>query len=250
MNVATSDQQPTVSEMVRQNYRAADVLRKWGINYCCGGNLPLAQACTLKGVDAAAVQAELEAASRHVALPAGIDYRSWPLEFLIDYIELVHHAYLKRMLPALQQQLQSFVAGHIKKYPYLQEVADVFTDLSAELVEHNTKEEESLFPYLRQVNNTYKRRETYGSLFVRTLGKPLDQLVSIDHKRIAALVEELRSVTQHYQFADGACTNHQVIYHKLRELDNDLVQHKHLENNFLYPRVIAMEQELLTTGAV
>jgi regulator of cell morphogenesis and NO signaling len=80
---------------------------------------------------------------------------------------------------------------------------------------------------------------------VRTLGKPLDQKVAADHKRIFALLMQLRQVTNQYNFKDGACTNHQVIYHKLRELDNDLVQHKHLENNYLLPKVLQMERELL-----
>lgn len=236
---------PTVSELVQRNYRAADVLRKWGINYCCGGNLPLAEACALKGIDPEAVQKELDAAAQHICLPAGLQYGEWPIDFLIDYIVFVHHAYLKQVLPGLQQQLHSFVNGHLKKYPHLQEVDEVFSDLIVELTEHNSMEEESIFPYLKQISSTYKRRETYGSLFVRTLGKPLDQMVAVDHKRIAALLDRLRSVTNNYQFAEGACTNHQVIYHKLKELDNDLVQHKHLENNMLYPRVLQMEKELL-----
>ncbi|OLY91501.1 regulator of cell morphogenesis and NO signaling [Cnuella takakiae] len=236
---------PTVSELVRRNYRAADVLRKWGINYCCSGNVSLAEACALKGIDEAAVQQDLNAAGRQICLPAGLQYQDWPVEFLIDYIVHVHHAYLKQVLPALHQQLNGFVKGHTKKYPYLQEVGDVFNDLKTELEEHNAKEEERIFPYLRQIASTYKRRETYGSLFVRTLGKPLDKMVAIDHNRIAALLDQLRSVTNQYHFAEGACTNHQVLYHKLKELDNDLVQHKHLENNILYPRVLQMEQELL-----
>lgn len=235
----------TVSELVRANYRAADVLRRWGINYCCSGNVSLAEACALKGIEAAAVQEELDAVSRHICLPAGLAYQEWPIDFLIDYIVHVHHAYLKQMLPQLHQQLHGFVKSHQQKYPHLAEVEDVFTDLMNELVEHNNKEEERIFPYLKQISSTYKRRETYGSLFVRTLGKPLHQMIAVDHKRIAALLEQLRTVTSHYRFAEGACTNHQVIYHKLKELDNDLVQHKHLENNILYPRVLQMESDLL-----
>lgn len=248
MTTENTTRVPTVSELVRHNYRAADVLRKWGINYCCSGNVSLAEACFVKGIDAAAVQQELDLVSKPICLPGGLQYDQWPIDFLIDYIVHVHHAYLRQVLPRLHQQLEGFVKGHHKKYPHLLEVEEVFTNLMLELVEHHNKEEERIFPYLKQISSTYKRRETYGSLFVRTLGRPLDQMVAMDHKRIVALLEQLRSATGQYQFAEGACTNYQVIYHKLKELDNDLVQHKHLENNILYPRVMQMESELLQPG--
>lgn len=236
---------PTVSDIVKQNYHAADVFRKWGINYCCGGNVPLADACALRGIEPAAVQQDIDAAAHNTFLPPGVAADAWPVDFLVDYIVFVHHAYLKSALPQLHQHLCKFVAGHAKKYPYLAAVEDVFNDLSAELIEHNNEEEERIFPYLRQVSSTYKRRETYGSLFVRNLGQPLDQQIEKDHKRIAALLQQLRAAANNYHFAPDACTNHQVIYHKLKELDNDLVQHKHLENNILFPKVLRMEKELL-----
>ncbi len=241
----TTNKMLTVSDIVRRNYRTADVFKKWGINYCCAGNVPLAEACALKDIDPAAVQRDLDAVAGNMG---GVELQGadeWPVDFLIDYIVHVHHAYLKRVLPLLRSQLHSFVAGHLKKYPYLQAVEEVFSDMASELVEHNQLEEENIFPYLKQVVNTHKRRETYGSLFVRTLGRPLDQKVSADHKRIAALLSQLRIATNHYHFNDEACTNHQVIYHKLQELDNNLSLHKHLENNILYPKVLQMERELL-----
>lgn len=245
MTEAKRTSQPTVSELVRKDYRTADVFRKWGINYCCGGGLPLAEACAVKGIDPQLVQQELDAAARSVLLPGALAFDTWPIDFLVDYILYVHHAYLKQTLPALHQHLHAFVTAHEKKYPYLRSVAEVYNDLSAELVDHNNKEEERIFPYLKQVNSTFVRRETYGSLFVRNLGKPLEQEIGREHKRIAALLGQLRDVTGNYSFDEKACTNHQVIYHKLKELDNDLVQHKHLENNILYPRVLEMERSLL-----
>jgi regulator of cell morphogenesis and NO signaling len=233
----------TVSELVRNDYRAAEVFKKWGINYCCGGNLPLAQVCELQGLDEAAIASDLEQASRQRSLPATIDFNNWPLPFLIDYIQHVHHAYARNAGLQLQQHLETFVAGHLKKYPYLAEVQDAFKVLMAQLLEHMETEERRVFPYLRQLCSAYDARESYGKLFVRTLGRSLDAIPG-DHNRIAAALKELRAITNGYRFADGACTNHQVIYHKLREFDDDLVQHKHLENNVLFPRVDLMEKEL------
>jgi regulator of cell morphogenesis and NO signaling len=234
---------PTVSEMVRKDYRAADIFKKWGINYCCGGNLPLEQVCSLQGLDQAAIEAELSQAAQLRRLPPSVDYDNWPLPFLIDYVQLLHHSYARVSGGQLQQQLSSFVSGHIKKYPYLVEVEEAYQTLLTLLLEHMQDEETRIFPYLRQLCGAYANINTYGKLFIRTLGRPLDSVES-DHNRIAAALKSLRALTNNYRFAEGACTNHQVLYHKLREFDADLVQHKHLENNVLFPRVRAMEKEL------
>ncbi|MBD0350364.1 MAG: DUF542 domain-containing protein [Flavisolibacter sp.] len=235
----------TVSEMVRSDYRTADVFKKWGINYCCGGNLPLEEVCQLQQLDKAAVEKDLKKATQSIAISNNLRFDEWPVDFLVDYISYVHHAYLKETVPSLTQNLHSFIQGHKKKFPDLEQVEEVFTDLKEELMEHVEKEDSTIFPYLKQISNTYKRKEIYGSLFVRTMSKPLTQVVESEHRRIAILLTQLREVTNHYHFPNHACTNHQVIYHKLREFDADLVQHKHLENNILFPKAMAMEKELL-----
>jgi regulator of cell morphogenesis and NO signaling len=230
---------------VRNNYRAADVFKKWGIDYCCGGDVPLAVACAQHQADPAAVQHELDLLAGNLLSPEIKAAAEWPLEFLIDYLVHVHHAYLKRELPLLRNMLRGFVHSHRQSFPHLREVEDVFNDLAAELADHNQQEEDSIFPYLKQIIGTHRRKETYGSLFVRALGRPLGQKVSADHNRIAALQAHLRTVTNGYHFSDDACISQQVIYQKLKELDENLKVHKHLENNILYPNVLQMEQELL-----
>lgn len=245
MHNATVLTQLTVSQIVRDDYRTADVFKKWGINYCCGGNLPLADVCRAKDIDAAAVEADLAAATKTVQLSNTLQFNQWPVTFLLDYIVNVHHAYLRQTIPSLSQHLSSFVAGHLKKYPYLVAVEETFLHLAAELIEHTQTEEESIFPYLRQISNTFDRKEVYGSLFVRTLRKPLAETVRKDHERIGRLLLALREQTDDYRLMADACTNHQVIYHKLKEFDADLMQHKHLENNVLYPNVLEMEKALL-----
>jgi regulator of cell morphogenesis and NO signaling len=235
----------TVSEMVREDYRIADVFRKWGINYCCGGNTALDEVCRLQSLDAGKVREDIQKAIQTLNISSALRFDDWSVDFLVDYITNVHHAYLRQVMPALQQLVSSsFIEGHKKQYPYLGKVLEVFEALTEEVMEHTQKEEESIFPYFKQISNAYNRKESYGALFVRTLSKPFDQIESVEHKRIAALLIALRNATNNYTFAANVCTNHQVIFHKLQELDADLVQHKHLENNVLFPKVRIMEQEL------
>lgn len=235
----------TVRDFVIDDYRTADVFRKWGINYCCGGNLPLAEACAAQQINQADLEKDLKQATRNVLLSNGIAFNEWPVPFLTDYILHVHHQYLKTALPSLRQLLASFVPGHLKKYPHLAVVQQTFLDLAEEMEEHMKEEEESIFPYVKQINSTYHQKEKYGGLFVRTMRKPLGQTIEKEHGRIESLLHQLRAQTGHYSFGPEACANYQVIYNKLKEFDADLVQHKHLENNILFPKALEMEKCLL-----
>lgn len=235
----------TVRDIVIGDYRTADVFRKWGMNYCCGGNMPLAQACEAKQISLTAVEQDLKNATKNVTLSNAIAFSDWPLSFLTDYIIHVHHHYLKLALPHLRQLIMSFVPGHLKKYPHLADVQEIFLTLADELEKHTTEEEESIFPYVKTISNTYHQREKYGSLFVRTMRKPISQIIEKEHVRIVSLLQQLRQQTGFYSFGPDACPNYQVIYNKLKEVDNDLVQHKHLENNILYPKALEMEKSLL-----
>lgn len=235
----------TISEIVRNDYRTAEVFKKWGINFCCGGNLSLAETCFHKGLDQRLIEQDIQQVTREVRIPNSVNYNQWPIDFLIDYILNVHHSYLNEAIPQLQEALIAFVPGHKKKYPHMEIVQEAFEDLATVLQEHIKKEEQVVFPYLKQVSSTLKNKEVYGPLFVRLLKKSLNDITVTDHLRIEALLQQLRKETDSYQFAEEACTRHQVIYNQLKEFDNDLVQHMHLENNVLFPKGLQLEKELL-----
>jgi regulator of cell morphogenesis and NO signaling len=234
----------TVANIVRQDYRTAEVFKKYGINYCCGGNISLEDSCEKNRLDYQLVLEELEAATKDISVPNSLNFGVWKTEFLVDYIVNVHHGYLYQVLPALEAHLLSFVESHKNKFPEFSELIEVFEELSSALKTHNRYEEEIIFPYIKQIENTHRRRETYGNLFVKTLRKPLGN-IEADHKKISAILGELRTLTNNYTYPADACTNHRVIFQRLKELDNDMMQHKHLENNILFPRAIQIEKELL-----
>ena len=235
----------TVSQMVRNDYRMADVFKKWGINYCCGGDLPLDEACAIQKVDRVQLDEALNKATQNISLPGSTAFDEWPLGFLTDYVIYVHHGYCRKVLPPLRSFLSGYVPGHLKKFPHLAGVQEAFLNLATELEEHMDNEEQSIFPYVKQIISTYHRREVYGNLFVRTMSRPLADTVKKEHGRILLHLNQLREATNNYSFAPDACTNYQVLYNKLKEFDTDLVQHKHLENNILFPKAIEMEQSLL-----
>jgi regulator of cell morphogenesis and NO signaling len=117
--------------------------------------------------------------------------------------------------------------------------------LMKEIPPHMKKEEEVIFPYIKQIYHAWRHQESYASLLVRTLRKPVEEVMQSEHETVGKQLNRMREITNHYSPPANACLTHKVTYAKLQELDNDLVQHIHLENNILFPKAIALEKELL-----
>lgn len=234
----------TISEIVRADYRTADVFKKHNINYCCSGMITLKDACTSNNVPLSVVSSEIIEATRSIHISSSIRFNEWKTDFLIDYIIHLHHDYIFQAISSIELRLMAFIDSHGAKYPETQKILKTFRELTAVLSAHTKEEEEVIFPYVRQIDAALRRKEPYGSLLVRTLRKSLVSNEK-EHEVITGLMNKLRKEANDFQVPEGACTSHQVLYHKLREFNDDLVQHTHLENNVLMPRAIAIEKELL-----
>lgn len=234
----------SIATIVQGDYRTADIFVKLGINYCCEGEITLQDACNSRNLDLNEVKANLEKAQQKIIVLHPLDFNKWKVDFLIDYIINVHHAYLENTMPLLLQQVTTFVNKHKKEYAYLQDVLKTFDQLINYLTIHIRHEEEITFPYMKQIDNAYKRKESYGNLLVRTLRKPLINHED-EHLKLNSLFSKLKELTNNYSSPTKACINHQVIFHKLEEFDDDMTQHKYLEDEVLFPKVMKMEKELL-----
>ncbi|WP_166437311.1 DUF542 domain-containing protein [Niastella caeni] len=234
-----------VTDIVIQDYRTSRVFRKYGIDYCCGGKLPLQMVCEMRGLDTAVIKKELNDALRTVQIPNSTDFNNWSIDFLVDYIINVHHAYLNNNFPDIIDTLERFVEAHKSKYTYLPELLESLIELRNSLLPHLEQEEKIIFPYIKQIAHAYERHEPYAALFVRTLRKPIENMMDHEHEHIAKYLHRLRDLTNNYTPAPNACTSHKISYSYLKELDNDLMQHIHLESNILFSKAIAMEKEML-----
>ena len=234
-----------VADIVALDYRTADVFRRHGIGYCCGGKWPIDVACEMQGVDADKVRQELEMATRTIQVSNRLDFAEWDIDFMIDYIINVHHRYLKKTLPETQQLLADFSKEHLKKFPWLADLGQQFDLLIKQLLPAAQQEEEVLFPYIRQIAHAHQSREPYAALLIRTLRKPLDDSMFKGHKTIAAIISSIRNITNGYTTPENVCTSHKVVLAKLKELDNDISQHFYLEQSILFPRAVAIEKEVL-----
>ena len=234
-----------VTDIVTQDYRTADVFRKYDIDFCCGGKWPLDIICKNKNLEVETVLDELQKIVRQASSNAAIDFDSWDIDFLTDYILNVHHRYLKKALSETKEQVSKFLDDHRKKFPELEEIEVIINQFIREIPPHMKQEEEIFFPYIKQIYHAHKHRESYARLLIRTLRKPLEEVMQKEHEITGSNLNKLRRITNNYTPPEKACITHKITFAKLKELDKDLVQHIHLESNILFPKAIKMEQELL-----
>jgi regulator of cell morphogenesis and NO signaling len=233
-----------VTDIVIQDYRTASVFRKYAIDFCCGGKLPLGKVCEIRDLNIAFIKKELTDAMRTIQVPNSTNFKHWAVDFLVDYITNVHHAYLKTNLPEIIDIVERFSESHKSKYPFLAELMASLYELRDVLLPQLEHEEKIIFPYIKQIAHAYESHEPYAALLVRTLRKPVENMIK--HDLVKKYLHGLRDLTNNYTPASNACISHKVAFSMLNELDNDLVQHIHLESNILLPKAIAMEKEMLS----
>jgi len=239
----TIDQNEWVTDLVKDDYRIAKVLSRHGINYCCGGRHSLKLACEARGLNVESIVAKMDSMRRTICVSPATRFDVWPLDFLIDYIINIHHEFLRMHLEQIGDSLSGFVEGHKNHLGGLVELEDAFKSLNKRLWLHIAHEEEMIFPYIKKLFRAYSNGEPYASMFVRTLRKPIEDVMT-ENEQIGHDLQRIRELTRDFQLPEKACASHRVALMSLQELDGDLVQHIHLENNILFPGAIAMEHEL------
>lgn len=223
----------TVGEMVTERPARSRVFEKLGIDYCCGGKLALKEACQKKGLDPETVRAMLEAMETMGAEADAIQPDEMSDGELIDHILETHHAYLRRELRRLEHHVCKVNAVHGKSYAWLAELEVVFLGLEAELKSHMMKEEQILFPVIRNL----EAGEAVPPMMVQHLNEPVEQMER-EHAAAGQALERMSELTHGYQAPEGACNTFRAMLDGLRELEADMHQHIHLENNVLFPRAL------------
>lgn len=235
-----------VSDIVRNDYRTADVFRKYGINYCCGGKWPLQIICENMGLETKTVVKALNDNLIHTHLqPAIGNYENWSISFLIDFLLNVNHVWFLKALPVAKEVSDEFVGKHTKKFPELEPLLPLLSSIEKNITQSIQQDEQSFFPYIQKLERAYTNRESYASMFVKTMGKPLDEQMQNEKKKIALYLQQARSITQNYELPSAPCTSHYVSFQKLKELDNALVLMQAIKYDTLYCNAINIEKQVL-----
>lgn len=195
---------------------ATAVFRRLKLDFCCGGQQPLDQACSLKGLDATAVLGEIRALQQHEATPEAPQPAA-----LIDHILRRYHEVHRQQLPELIRMARRVEAVHREHPQVPRGLADHLETMEQELLEHMAKEEQILFPLLKQGGHP---------MAIHPIG-----MMRHEHVSHGAQLERLAALTTQHQPPAGACNTWQALYAGTARLSEDLVEHIHLENNVLFP---------------
>ncbi|GAA4300861.1 iron-sulfur cluster repair di-iron protein [Nibribacter koreensis] len=239
----TPTEEESIGELVAKDFRKAQVFKKYGIDFCCGGKKSIAQVCEEKGIDAQQVEQELNALTDTAAVP-DTDFQSWDLSFLADYIVNIHHKYVREAIPALYEYTTKIARVHGGRHPELIEVAKHFTNVANELESHMPKEERVLFPFIKQLNEAKQKGEKLTPPAFGSLQNPIN-MMEMEHEAAGGELEAIRTLTHDYALPEDACATYQVAFAKLQEFEDDLFRHIHLENNILFPKALELEKEVL-----
>lgn len=223
----------TVGELVRDRPGRSRIFENLGIDYCCGGKVPLAEACRARGLDPATV-ATMLAAVENAPETAGTNPDGLDLAALCDHIERVYHEALREELPRLDFMTRKVAAVHGDHEPRLGEIRRVFEGFSREIAAHLEQEEQEVFPQIRRLS-----RPPAGSGPDRaTLKAALDKLES-EHQGAGEALVQFRSLSDGYTPPEWACNTFRALYDGLAQLERQMHEHVHTENNILFPRAFA-----------
>ncbi|MFN7931495.1 MAG: iron-sulfur cluster repair di-iron protein [Blastocatellia bacterium] len=240
INVAT-----TVRELAVTLPGATRVFEKLGIDYCCGGSRTLADACVKAKVPVEQVTASLaQAEQTYLAADEFQDWQAATMTTLIEYIVQKHHTYTKEELPRLEKLMHKVAAVHGNQHPELLQLKLLFLSLKEELEPHLMKEENVLFPFLTKLEAALNNQGAVPLSCFGTVQNPI-RMMSIEHDTAGDLLKEMRETAQQYTVPPEACMSYQALYQAFIELEADLHQHIHLENNILFPKALAAERQFI-----
>jgi len=230
----TKETSKTIGAFVAEDYRTAEVFAKYGIDFCCGGQATLATTCQEKALDPVKVLQEIEAA-RKEPLQRSENYGAWTLPFLIDYIVNTHHVYLKENDEQIAAYASKIAEVHGAHHPEVIEIAKIFEKIAADMAAHLVEEEEVFFPAIKRVDAAVSSGENPDAHDRALIKAELDKLHH-EHEEIGDATHQIRHLARDYAIPEDVCNTFVVTYRKLKEFEDDLHKHVHLENNILFSK--------------
>lgn len=231
----------TVGQIVAYDYRAAQVFRNYGLDFCCGGNLTIEEACEKKDVDPNKVHTALQSLTDENGKED--NYDQWSLDFLVDYIVNNHHQFSRKKLPEIGAYAKKVAKVHGERHPELTEIYYEFTKLHSEMINHLDKEEELLFPYIKEMVEAEKNNEAPEQPDYISAANPVSMMED-EHDEAGEAIAKIRELSNDFTPPEDACATYRILFENLEGFEKDLHKHVHLENNILFPKALELEKRL------
>ena len=231
----------TVAEVVTYNIKTADIFKKHGIDFCCGGGISIRKSMRKETIF---LSTELEQELSLVNNPVSnaYNYDNWKLDFLVDHIENIHHSYVEENTAIVLQYAAKVAKVHGHHYTEVVEINKLFIEVAQELAAHMKKEELILFPFIKQLVKADKEGVKVNQPHFGTVNNPI-AMMEEEHENAGDIFKDIKKLSNNYTPPEGACNTFKALYAKLDEFEQDLHQHIHLENNILFPKAILLEKK-------
>jgi regulator of cell morphogenesis and NO signaling len=223
-----------IGEIVAEDYRTAAIFEKHGIDFCCGGKIPLATICASKAIDLACIAREIEDA-KSTPVTRSENYAGWSLSFLIDYIINNHHTYLNENTKPIAVYARKIASVHGGNHHEVVQISTIFDKLAGDLVEHLREEEDVFFPAVKRAEAAIKENAKPEERDLETIQRSLAKL-SREHEVVGDAIHRIRHLARGFEIPVGVCNTFAVTYRKLNDFEDDIHKHVHLENNILFPK--------------
>ncbi|WP_426064081.1 iron-sulfur cluster repair di-iron protein [Flavobacterium sp. DSP2-3-1] len=231
----------TIGEYVAKDFRTAAIFSKYGIDFCCKGNRTIEEACEKKGVDTDQLMDQINTvlATKN---DSAIDFKTWPLDLLADYIEKTHHRYVEEKTQILLPFLDKLCKVHGANHPELFEINELFIGCAGELAQHMKKEELMLFPFIKKMAKAALNEEQIVKPQFGTVKNPIAMMMQ-EHETEGDRFVKIAALTNNYTPPADGCSTFRVTYAMLADFEQDLHKHIHLENNILFPSAMLLEKK-------
>jgi regulator of cell morphogenesis and NO signaling len=235
----------TVREIALEMPQTTRVFEEFKIDYCCGGRRSIMEACEIVGADTDEVLLRLQGVFES-EVPSGEWSGTAGLAKLIDHILDTHHVFTRNELENLEPLMDKVVRVHGEGHPELILLKDAFEELADDLRPHMLKEEQVLFPFIEDLIRCSVAGTVPALPHFGTVNNPI-RMMMIEHDNAGDILRKMRKLANDYQPPEGACPSYTGLFYRLEELERDLHEHIHLENNVLFPRAVELEESLYAT---
>lgn len=230
----------TLASIVTKNSASVSVFEKYSLDFCCNGKRTLEEACIAKGLSVQEISSEL-ITEMQPRVSSQLPFEEMSAEQMISYILIHHHFYVKQSMPQIVYHVEKVANKHGDRFPYMKEVLELFREIQDEMTSHMHKEEVILFPRIKQLESLFNEHQLTNDLR-NSINGPISVMMA-EHDHAGNLLYRIRELTNNYEAPEGACTTFKVSLSELKEFEEDLHRHVHIENNHLFIKAMDILQE-------
>ncbi|CAN5397205.1 iron-sulfur cluster repair di-iron protein [soil metagenome] len=230
----------SLSSIVNKFPATASLFEKYDLDFCCKGKLTLKEACKDDQVKFKTVEHALHRMIENEWTNKDVvHFENSDLSDLIDHIVSKHHHYVKESMPLIFSHLEKVSTKHGDRHPELHQIYQLFAELKMDMEQHMFKEENILFPRIKEINKSSGSDIPYRITDKQFLNTPIHVMMD-EHDKAGNILHEIKMLSNHYSAPENACTTYRLSFDELKEFEHDLHKHVHLENNILFPRAVEL----------